>query len=216
MARPSILITRPVPEAVVSAASRTMDVKVRKSTAPPSRKDMRQALDAFNGIIPMLGDPLDADMFGERPKKCRILANFGAGYNHIDVLAARHAGVVVSNTPGVVTDATADIVVLLMLMTARRAGEGERMLRRGGWNGWHPMQMLGIHLTGKTVGIVGMGKIGQAVARRCHHGFGMPVVYFNRSQVENPEVSWAKPLGSIREVMETADAVSINVFGRGK
>jgi lactate dehydrogenase-like 2-hydroxyacid dehydrogenase len=103
------------------------------------------------------------------------------GYNHIDVDAARAAGVAVTNTPGAVTDATADIAMTLILMTARRAGEGERMVRAGLWTGWHPVQMLGLHLTGKTVCVVGMGRIGQAIARRCHFGFGCRIVYVNRS-----------------------------------
>jgi hydroxypyruvate reductase len=90
-------------------------------------------------------------------------------------------GIAVTNTPGAVTDATADIALMLMLMSARRAGEGERLVRAGRWTGWNPTQMLGLHMTGKTVGIVGMGRIGQAIARRCHHGFGMEVLYYNRS-----------------------------------
>jgi lactate dehydrogenase-like 2-hydroxyacid dehydrogenase len=103
------------------------------------------------------------------------------GYNHIDVAAAEAAGVAVTNTPGAVTDATADIAMTLILMTARRAGEGERMVRAGKWTGWHPVQMLGLHLTGKTVAVIGMGRIGQAIARRCHYGFGCRIVYVNRS-----------------------------------
>ncbi len=95
--------------------------------------------------------------------------------------AARAAGIAVTNTPGAVTDATADIAMMLILMSARRAGEGERMLRAGRWTGWNPTQMLGTHVTGKRVGIVGMGRIGQVIARRCHHGFGMEVLYYNRS-----------------------------------
>jgi lactate dehydrogenase-like 2-hydroxyacid dehydrogenase len=108
------------------------------------------------------------------------------GYNHIDVAAAKAAGVVVTNTPGAVTDATADIALTLMLMTARRAGEGERMLRAGNWQGWHPTQMLGAHMSGKSLGIIGMGRIGKAIAKRAHYGFGMPVRFFNRSPVAAP------------------------------
>jgi gluconate 2-dehydrogenase len=120
--------------------------------------------------------------------KAKILANFGVGYNHIDVPAARAAGLVVTNTPGAVTDATADIALSLILMTARRLGEGERLLRAGAWRGWGPVQMLGTHVTGKTVGILGMGRIGKAIARRCHHGFGMEVLFHNRSPVADPGV----------------------------
>jgi lactate dehydrogenase-like 2-hydroxyacid dehydrogenase len=128
------------------------------------------------------GDAFRGAAFAEVPApRCRLLANFGVGYNHIDVDAARAAGVAVTNTPGAVTDATADIAMTLILMTARRAGEGERMVRAGLWTGWHPVQMLGLHLTGKTVCVVGMGRIGQAIARRCHFGFGCRIVYVNRS-----------------------------------
>jgi hydroxypyruvate reductase len=144
---------------------------------------MRGALALYDGILPTLGDMFSAEVFEEAEgSRCRILANFGVGYNHIDVAAARAAGIAVTNTPGAVTDATADIALMLILMSARRAGEGERMLRAGRWSGWNPTQMLGTHVTGKTVGIVGMGRIGQAIARRCHYGFGMEVRYYNRSE----------------------------------
>ncbi|MDE2791928.1 MAG: D-glycerate dehydrogenase [Paracoccaceae bacterium] len=213
MTRPSILITRPLPDAIADAAARTMRVTTRKETSPMSFRDVRSALNTYDGMIPTLGDPFNADAFAGGEFRCRILANFGAGYNHIDIEAARQAGVAVTNTPGAVTDATADIAVLLMLMTARRAGEGERLLRRGAWEGWHPTQLLGTHLTGKTLGIIGMGRIGRAVACRCHYGFDMSVVYFNRSEIRDPGVGWAQRLNSVAEVMETADVISINVPG---
>ena len=114
--------------------------------------------------------------------RARILANFGVGYNHIDVEVAKRAGLTVTNTPGAVTDATSDIAMTLMLMSCRRAAEGERLVRSGKWEGWHPVQMLGTHMTGKRVGILGMGRIGQAIARRCHFGFEMEVSYVSRSE----------------------------------
>ncbi len=119
----------------------------------------------------------------------------------------------VSNTPGAVTDATADTAMTLILMCARRAGEGERLVRAGQWEGWHPTQMLGLHVTGKTLGVIGMGRIGQAIARRCHHGFGMKVVFYNRSpkDVDLP----ARQLGSIDEVCATADIVVVATPGGG-
>jgi len=120
--------------------------------------------------------------------RCKLLANFGVGYNHIDVEAAAKAGVAVTNTPGAVTDATADIALSLILMTARRLGEGERILRAGNWVGWGPTQMLGTHVSGKSVGIIGMGRIGKAIARRCQAGFGMEVVFHNRSPVSDAGV----------------------------
>ncbi|MEO9575070.1 MAG: D-glycerate dehydrogenase [Tateyamaria sp.] len=176
-------ITRPLPEDVVAAARACCDdVVVRSETLPLTDAELRAALTDFDIVLPTLGDQFSAAVFADVPKpRCRLLANFGVGYNHIDVAAAQSAGVAVSNTPGAVTDATADIALMLMLMSARRAGEGERMVRSDDWPGWHPTQMLGLHMSGKKVGIVGMGRIGQAIARRCHFGFGMDVYYFNRS-----------------------------------
>jgi export-related chaperone CsaA len=165
----------------------------RRGAARPDRPDeprrIARQLRDYDLILPTLGDLYRAEVFAEVPApRTRLLANFGVGYNHIDVAAAQAAGVAVTNTPGAVTDATADIALALILMTARRLGEGERMLRAGRWTGWHPVQLLGAHVSGKTVGIIGMGRIGKAIARRCHFGFGMEVVYHNRSPVADPGV----------------------------
>ncbi|MBO9449077.1 D-glycerate dehydrogenase [Tropicibacter sp. R16_0] len=176
-------ITRPMTAEVEARARRDFDVESRESTLPLTPDEMRRALNDFDVVVPTLGDLFSAEVFAAVPNpRCRLLANFGVGYNHIDVQAAQSAGIRVTNTPGAVTDATADIAMTLILMTARRAGEGERLVRSGGWQGWHPTQMLGTHVTGKTVGIVGMGRIGQAIARRCHFGFGMDVAYVARSE----------------------------------
>lgn len=164
----------------MAEARLAFDVTARDLDAPMSLVECRTALSDFDAIIPTLGDAFSAEAFGG-PHRCKLLANFGVGYNHIDVAAARAAGVEVTNTPGAVTDATADIAMTLILMTARRAGEGERLVRSGKWPGWSPTQMLGQHVTGKTVAIIGMGRIGQAIARRCHYGFGCAIVYANRS-----------------------------------
>ena len=179
---PRLLITRNLPDRVVSALRDGFDLTYRDRTDVMDDDALVAALRDFDAVLPTLGDRFSAGVFDRAdPCRARILANFGVGYNHIDVAAARARGITVTNTPGAVTDATADIAVMLMLMTCRRAGEGERLVRRGAWAGWHPVQMLGQHMTGKTVGIVGMGRIGQAIARRCHHGFGMDVLYVNRS-----------------------------------
>ncbi len=177
-------ITRPLPEQVISAARAVCDeVVVRAVTAPLTGTELRSALRDFDIVLPTLGDQFSAEVFADVPEpRCRLLANFGVGYNHIDVVAAAEWDIRVTNTPGAVTDATADIAVMLMLMSARRAGEGERLLRSGEWAGWHPTQMLGLHMTGKHLGVVGMGRIGQAIARRCHFGFSMKVSYVNRSK----------------------------------
>ncbi|MHA7887911.1 2-hydroxyacid dehydrogenase [Roseicyclus sp.] len=177
-----LLVSRRLPESVMEAAARVFDVTCRGVTTPMDHAECVAALRDFDVILPTLGDAFRAAAFAEVPDpRARLLANFGVGYNHIDVTAARAAGLEVTNTPGAVTDATADIALTLILMTARRAGEGERMLRAGRWTGWHPTQMLGLHVTGKTVCVIGMGRIGQAIARRCHFGFGCRIVYANRS-----------------------------------
>ena len=139
-----LLITRPLPDGVLSAARDRFDVTARASTLPLDEAELRAALADFDLVLPTLGDRFSAAVFADVPQpRARLLANFGVGYNHIDLAAANAAGVAVTNTPGAVTDATADIALTLILMTARRAGEGERLLRRGAWQGWHPTQLLG-------------------------------------------------------------------------
>ncbi len=180
-----LLVARPMTAAVTARAQAEFDVELREETLPMTQDEMLRALAEFDVVVPTLGDLFSEQIFAQVSNpRCKLLANFGVGYNHIDVDAARAAGVAVTNTPGAVTDATADIAMTLLLSTARRAGEGERQVRAGTWQGWHPTQMLGHHVTGKRVGIVGMGRIGQAIARRCHFGFGMQVLYQSRSKKE--------------------------------
>lgn len=187
--KPEVFITRPMPDKVIAEAIRHFSLTIREDTTPLSQQDCMDCLHQYDAVLPTLGDPFTAAVFDQNhAPRCRLLANFGVGYNHIDVAAAKAAGVIVTNTPGAVTDATADIALTLMLMTARRAGEGERMLRAGAWQGWHPTQMLGAHMSGKSLGIIGMGRIGKAIAKRAHYGFGMPVQFYNRSPVLNPGV----------------------------
>lgn len=213
MSKPNVYISRPLPKRVLEEAEKHFNTDVRQETLPMSPEDVRNVLARFDGFLPTLGDPLDAAAF-TGDVRSKIIANFGVGYNHIDVAEARARGAVVTNTPGAVTEATADIALTLMLMTARRVGEGERLLRDGQWTGWHPTQLLGMHLGGKTVGIVGMGRIGKALARRAHLGLGMDVVFYNRSPVADAGVP-AKQLDSIRDVMAQSDIVSIHIPGGG-
>ncbi len=178
----TLFVTRPLPQVVLDNLQYNFKVSVRESNSPLTDDELRQVLRDYDAVLPTLGDMFAAHVFADVPNpRCQILANFGVGFNHIDSVAAAKAGIAVTNTPGAVTDATADIAMTLMLMSARRAGEGERLVRSGEWAGWYPTQMLGMHLSGKTVGIVGMGRIGQAVAQRCYFGFGMRVRFFNRS-----------------------------------
>ncbi|MCF7748609.1 D-glycerate dehydrogenase [Sulfitobacter sp. M39] len=206
-----LLIARPAPPEVHEALE-GFDVTYREDSAPLSEDEMQDALRDYDGVLATLGDRFTADVFGKvGMPRCKMLANFGVGYNHIDVEAAKATGLQVSNTPGAVTDATADIAITLMLMAARRAGEGERLVRSGQWSGWEPSQLLGMHLTGKTVGIVGMGRIGQAVARRCHYGFSMDVKYFSRSakSVAYP----AEHISDLKQLVAAVDVVVIAVPG---
>lgn len=180
-----VLVTRRMTPRVAAVLSQEFGAELRDDPAPLSLQEARAALAGYDAILPTLGDDFRAEAFAGAPR-ARLLANFGVGFNHIDVAAARAAGIAVTNTPGAVTDATADIALTLVLMSARRAAEGERLVRAGSWGGWQPTQMLGQQVSGKRVGIVGMGRIGKAVARRCHFGFGMEVVFHNRSEVAEP------------------------------
>ena len=206
-----LLVSRRLPDPVMEAAGRVFDVTCRAVTTPMGHDACVAALREHDVILPTLGDAFDAAAFAAVAEpRTKLLANFGVGYNHIDVAAARAAGVEVTNTPGAVTDATADIALTLILMTARRAGEGERMLRAGQWTGWHPTQMLGLHVSGKTVCVVGMGRIGQAIARRCHFGFGCRVVYANRSA---KAVDFPAEQMELRAALAVADIVVLATPG---
>lgn len=186
---PEILITRPMPDKVIAEALTRFSLTIREDTTPLTPEACIDALHNYDAVLPTLGDPFNADVFAaSHAARCRLLANFGVGYNHIDIEAARAAGIAVTNTPGAVTDATADIAMTLILMTARRAGEGERLLRAGAWTGWHPTQLLGAHVSGKSIGIIGMGRIGKAIAKRAHFGFDMKVRFFNRSRISDPSL----------------------------
>ena len=170
-----VLVTRPMTDRATAAIRAACDATFRDNT-PLTVDQAGQAMRDYDAIIPTLGDAFGAEAF-QGDLRCRLLANFGAGFNHIDIAAARAAGVAVTNTPDVVTDATADIALTLMLMVLRRASEGERLLRAGGWTGWNPTQLLGAEMSGRTVGVVGMGRIGPGhfSAARCIRGFGTEV-----------------------------------------
>ncbi len=205
-----LLITRPLPDPVLAAARARFDVTARASTLPLDGVELRAALTDYDVVLPTLGDLFKAEVFADvSAPRAKLLANFGVGFNHIDTKAAAALGIAVTNTPGAVTDATADIALTLLLMTARRAGEGERMLRKGAWQGWHPTQMLGAAVSGKTAGIIGMGRIGRAIAQRCHYGFNMRVIYHNRSATD---AGLPAQQVSLAEVLQ-ADFVVIAVPG---
>jgi len=204
-----IFVTRRLPDSVMARA-RGMGAELHDSDTVLNDADRAALLRDYDAVVCTLGDRFSADMFAGDPR-CRLIANFGVGYNHIDADAARAAGVTVTNTPGVLTDATADLAMALMLMALRRAGEGERMVRADAWPGWTPTQMLGQTVTGRTLGIVGMGRIAQAMARRAHHGFGMQILYYNRSakDLDFP----AQRLDTVEDLAAQADVVAIHAPG---
>ena len=202
-----VLVTREMPPDVLDALEPTHEVTRRTDDRPLSLEEARAGLAENDVILPTLGDAFGADAFAGEVRT-RLLANFGVGYNHIDVEAARAAGVAVTNTPGAVTDATADIAMMLVLMSCRRASEGERLVRGGAWSGWAPTQLLGLHLGGKTLGVVGMGRIGKAIARRAA-AFGMEIVFHNRSRIADPGVA-ARQV-DLPELLTTADVVVLAV-----
>lgn len=205
-----LLVTRPMTETATRALKQHFDVVFRDNT-PLAEAEAGQAMHDYDLIMPTLGDAFSAGAFAG-DLRCRMLANFGAGFNHIDIAAAAAAGVAVSNTPDVVTDATADIALTLILMTLRRASEGERVLRAGRWSGWNPTQFLGGNVSGRRVGIIGMGRIGKAIARRCHFGFGMEVVFHNRSRLG--ELGFpARQMPGLDEMLRACDVAVIAVPG---
>lgn len=210
-----VFVTRPMTPAAEATIRARFDASFRQEATPLTQEESVAALCHYDGIIPTLGDDFGAGVFtqaAERGLCCRILANFGAGYNHIDTAAARQAGVVVTNTPDAVTEATADLAMMLILMSARRASEGERVLRAGKWRGWTPTQFLGQGVSGKRLAVIGMGRIGKAIARRAYHGFGMEVVYFNRSVVSSLDIP-ARSCKTLTEALTQADFTVLAVRG---
>ncbi|HEV7452817.1 MAG TPA: D-glycerate dehydrogenase [Pseudonocardiaceae bacterium] len=212
-----IVVTRRWPASVEQELLRRFpDVRLNADDVPLGRDGLRAALEQADVVLPTVSDRLPAELFtGEL--RTKFLGNFGVGYNHIDTDAAAKAGIVVTNTPGVLTDTTADTAMTLLLMVARRAGEGEREVRAGRWTGWRPTHMMGADVTGKTLGIVGMGRIGVAVARRGHFGFGMPVIFYDLVDFEPDHgIPGARRVSTVEELLEIADFVSLHMPGGGE
>jgi lactate dehydrogenase-like 2-hydroxyacid dehydrogenase len=211
-----VLITCKWPDAVEAEAAKRFDVTFTPDEKPLSPQDLVTALQEYDAILATITNRFTREVFASAGAiRTKIIANFGVGYAHIDAAAAKDHGVIVANTPGVLTDCTADTALLLMLMVARRATEGEKLVREQKWAGFGPTHFLGTRLTGKTLGVIGMGRIGQATAQRCHFGFGMDVVFHNRSRIDNEDVRamGARQLGSIEEVLRSADFISLHCPG---
>jgi lactate dehydrogenase-like 2-hydroxyacid dehydrogenase len=214
MGGPRVLITRRWPEAVERALAARFETVLNEPDRPLGQAALRQAMGEFDVLCPSVCDRIDAEVL-DGGDRVRLIANYGVGVDHIDLAAAKARGVAVTNTPGVLTDATADVAMTLLLMSARRAGEGERELRAGRWDGWRPIHMLGASLKGKTLGLVGFGRIGQATARRARHGFSMNIAYYARRETE---AAVAEELNAtfypdLAELLAASDFVSLHVPG---
>ena len=211
MTRPSIFVTRRWPQAAEEALSAHFDVTFNEGDAPLSQDALAEGFATHDIAAPTVSDRIDADIVNAGAAgRCRMIANYGVGVNHIDLAAAMAHGLPVSNTPGVLTDATADLTLTLMLMLCRRAGEGEREVRAGAWSGWRPTHLVGQSMTGKRLGIIGMGRIGRAVAHRAHFGFGMEVGFHNRSKVDDGGGVGGTQYASVTELCAASDFVSLH------
>lgn len=208
-----ILVTRAWPAAVEAALRSRYDVTFRDAPLDPA--EWQRAMQEYDAICPCVADRIGAEVFALPKPRARLLANYGVGFNHIDIEAARSRGITVTNTPDVLTDATADLAMTLLLMLARRAGEGERQLRRGEWLGWFPTHLMGSMVSGATLGIIGMGRIGQAMARKAHYGFDMKILYHNRSPVTDAAVSdmHAEYCADMLDLLRRADFVALHCRG---
>lgn len=217
MPEPTIVVTRRWPPAVEERLLRQHPgARLNERDEPLGPDGLRAALREADVVLPTVTDRLCADLFGgDGEVRTRFLGNFGVGVDNIDLAAAREHAIVVTNTPGVLTDSTADVALMLMLMASRRAAEGERLVREGRWDGWRPTQLLGSDVGGRTLGIIGMGRIGSAVARRAHFGLGMDVVFHNRRKDVDHGVPGARRLASAEEVLRQADVVSLHLPGGG-
>jgi len=210
--RQTVVVTRRLPEPVEQELSREFDARLNRDDRPLGPDGLQEALRTADALLCTVTDRLTAEVLSAEPRRARLLANFGVGFNHIDTAAAKARGLAVSNTPDVLTEATADIAVTLLLMASRRTGEGERHVRAGAWTGWRPTHMLGTQVSGKVLGLVGMGRIARAVARRAHHGFGMRVIFHDPYPPTPAEAAalGAEPRASLDEVLRESDFVSLH------
>jgi glyoxylate reductase len=209
--RLSVVVTRRLPDVVETRLKELFDVQLRESDQPMTRQQLVEALQNADVLVPTVTDTIDAGLIGQAGERLRLIANFGAGVDHIDVDTARSRGILVSNTPGVVTDDTADMVMALMLGVTRRIQEGLSVMQDGSWQGWAPTAFLGGRLGGKRLGILGMGRIGQAVARRAQ-AFGMQIHYHNRRRLrpETEEALDATYWESLDQMVARMDMISVN------
>lgn len=209
--RMSVVVTRRLPAAVESRLAELFDVRLNSDDAPMSRSELVAAVKSADVLVPTITDEIDAGLLAQAGERLKLIANYGAGVDHIDVATARQRGILVSNTPGVLTEDTADMTMALILAVTRRIPEGLAVMQEGEWQGWAPTALLGGRLGGRRLGILGMGRIGQAVARRAA-AFGMQVHYHNRRRLrrETEEELAATYWESLDQMLARMDVVSVN------
>lgn len=209
--RPLVIVTRKLPDVIETRMMELFEARLNLDDTPLTREQLLDAAAQADVLVPTVTDRIDAEVIAAAGPRLKLIANFGNGVDHIDLKAARERGISVTNTPGVLTEDTADMTMALILAVARRLTEGERLVRSGRWTGWGPTNMLGSRLGGKRLGIVGMGRIGQALARRAR-GFGLSIHYHNRRRV-HPEIEAeldATYWESLDQMLARVDIVSIN------
>jgi len=207
----SVVVTRRLPEVVETRLAELFDVRLRETDAPMTRQELAEAIKTCDVLVPTITDQIDNALISQAGGRLKLIANYGAGVDHIDVATARQQGVLVSNTPGVLTEDTADMTMALLLAVTRRMPEGMALMQKGQWDGWAPNALLGGRISGRRLGILGMGRIGQAVARRAA-AFGMQIHYHNRRRLR-PEVE--EKLGatyweSLDQMVARMDVISVN------
>ncbi len=215
MSRLKVIISRAWPAEVEATLKEKYDVQLNENDIAMTKDEMKEALGNCDAFLPTVTDPVDAEVLSAEPLRAKFIGNFGVGFNHIDLDAAKACGLTVTNTPEVLTDCTADIAMTLMLTVARRTAEGERHLRSKSWTGWRPTHMLATKVTGKTLGLIGMGRIAQAMAKRAHYGFDMKIIFSDPYPPPEEVVRKfdATQCDSIDEVLANADFVSIHCPG---
>ena len=215
MVKPSVLVTRRWPASVEAQLQNRFDVVLNKGDRPLTQSDLKEAVKSYDAVLPTVTDRIGSSELDVPKAQAKIIANYGAGYSHIDMDAARAHNIMVTNTPDVLSECTADLAMTLMLMAARRTVEGEGELRRGDWSGWRPTHLVGTKVSGKTLGIVGFGRIGQEMARRAHHGFGMDIVVHNRSKISSDVLAryGAIQVETLEDLMPLCDFVSLHCPG---